>query len=221
MMGVLYQVVNQHPRPLSQLCSGLPAHVVAAVERAMAKRKEDRFESVADFARALGGGLWPGVMEEDVTRSAWLPRTPMAIPQEPLPEGAEPDLTKLCQTPPPVSRPDSLSMSQISGQISVPLAGRSRRQMALLFGGLMGTALLGTLVLMWPRKPAAVAIPRGQIVVTGAPSVPEAPPPAPPPQVPAAAPRPVAASSHPADHKLKRVQKGHGSKAVKPARKAR
>lgn len=41
--------------PLRELVRDVPAHVVAAIDRAMAKSKEDRFDTVQDFLRALDG----------------------------------------------------------------------------------------------------------------------------------------------------------------------
>lgn len=46
---------EQHPVPLRRHAPELPEHVIAAIERAMAKDKEKRFDSVQDFVRALNG----------------------------------------------------------------------------------------------------------------------------------------------------------------------
>ena len=43
------------PGPLRELVANLPAHVEAAVKRALARAREDRFESIADFMGALRG----------------------------------------------------------------------------------------------------------------------------------------------------------------------
>lgn len=45
--------VNGTVRPIDDLVEGVPAEVSAAVERSMAKSRDDRFESVAAFARAV------------------------------------------------------------------------------------------------------------------------------------------------------------------------
>ncbi|HWP37422.1 MAG TPA: protein kinase [Gemmatimonadales bacterium] len=54
-----YELLHMHtevaPPPLSEKRPGLPRHVYAAIERALAKRPEDRFATVADFARAVAG----------------------------------------------------------------------------------------------------------------------------------------------------------------------
>lgn len=53
LVGVLYMVVHEQPTPLKQLCPDVPDHVAATIERAMSKRKDDRFPRMADFVRAL------------------------------------------------------------------------------------------------------------------------------------------------------------------------
>lgn len=44
---------QEEPTPLHQLCPSLPAHVCHAVQMALTKRREHRFERVFDFIRAL------------------------------------------------------------------------------------------------------------------------------------------------------------------------
>ncbi len=50
---VLRQVINESPRPFPRMSPELPAHTVAAISRGMSKRREDRYESMMDFVRAL------------------------------------------------------------------------------------------------------------------------------------------------------------------------
>lgn len=51
---MLGRVIRQdEPTPLHQLCPTLPAHVCHAVQMALTKRREHRFERVCDFVRAL------------------------------------------------------------------------------------------------------------------------------------------------------------------------
>ncbi len=52
---VLYRVVHEQPKPLNQLAPNVPAHVVATVERAMAKDPAARFQDVAQMMQALRG----------------------------------------------------------------------------------------------------------------------------------------------------------------------
>lgn len=46
-------ILNDPPRPLNRLMPELPSHLVTALNRGMAKRREDRYESMLDFVRAV------------------------------------------------------------------------------------------------------------------------------------------------------------------------
>ncbi|HML09742.1 MAG TPA: serine/threonine-protein kinase [Stellaceae bacterium] len=63
-----YELQTAHmqtpPPPLSERVPGLPAEIEAAVMRALAKRPEDRFQSVDEFARALGANAIAGEAAE-------------------------------------------------------------------------------------------------------------------------------------------------------------
>jgi serine/threonine-protein kinase len=52
---MIFRVVYEPADPLGPLCPEAPAHTIAAVERALAKRAEDRFPDVASFVEALTG----------------------------------------------------------------------------------------------------------------------------------------------------------------------
>lgn len=52
---VMFKVVYEEPPPLASLVQGLPPNVVAAVERALAKNRDQRYESAAAFIEALTG----------------------------------------------------------------------------------------------------------------------------------------------------------------------
>lgn len=53
LVGVLYMVVHEQPTPLKQLAPEVPDHVIAAISRAMSKKKDERFPRMAEFVRAL------------------------------------------------------------------------------------------------------------------------------------------------------------------------
>ncbi len=57
--GTAYELLNKHvaepPPPLAELRPDLPPHAYAAIERALAKRAEDRFATVTAFVNALAG----------------------------------------------------------------------------------------------------------------------------------------------------------------------
>lgn len=55
LVGVLYKVVHEQPVPLRQLAPEVPETLVVAIERAMSKRKDDRFPRMVDFVRAMTG----------------------------------------------------------------------------------------------------------------------------------------------------------------------
>lgn len=54
-LSLLVAIRKTTPPPIREITSGVPEHVLSAIERAMAKNKEDRFDSVQDFLRALDG----------------------------------------------------------------------------------------------------------------------------------------------------------------------
>src|SRR5205085_6590889 len=50
---MLRQIVNDPPKPFPKMSPELPAHMAAAIHRGMSKRREDRYETMMDFVRAL------------------------------------------------------------------------------------------------------------------------------------------------------------------------
>src|SRR5262249_8769765 len=52
---VVFKVVYDEPMPLAERVPGLPEHVVAAVPKALSKKQDDRFPTVAAFVEALTG----------------------------------------------------------------------------------------------------------------------------------------------------------------------
>lgn len=67
-----YELLNKHvsqaPPPLTELRRDLPAHAHAAIERALAKQRADRFPTASDFVRALAGRA-PAVTAQRTTTS--------------------------------------------------------------------------------------------------------------------------------------------------------
>src|SRR5688572_23843866 len=51
--GLLHRLPNEPPRPLSELCPGLPEAIEPLVMRALAKRSDERFESLQETRAAL------------------------------------------------------------------------------------------------------------------------------------------------------------------------
>jgi serine/threonine-protein kinase len=54
---VIFKQVTEPPRPISETAPAVPAAVAAVIERALAKRPEDRFESMDAFGSALDKAL--------------------------------------------------------------------------------------------------------------------------------------------------------------------
>lgn len=52
---VVFKVVYEQPTPLAELAPGLPSSVVAAIERAMQKKPDDRFADMGEMVTALTG----------------------------------------------------------------------------------------------------------------------------------------------------------------------
>jgi len=61
--SLLYKVVHVHPEPLSAVVPDIPGELAAVVEKAMAKRPEDRFSSMAELASALSRAVSEGHAE--------------------------------------------------------------------------------------------------------------------------------------------------------------
>jgi hypothetical protein len=88
--AVMYKHVHEPP-PLEELPSDLPQGVVAVVEKALAKKGEDRFASAGEMAAALQRAVSGAVAEEVKAPSpvmAPLPETPTLV----RPEAARPGL---------------------------------------------------------------------------------------------------------------------------------
>ncbi|MGH7764700.1 MAG: protein kinase domain-containing protein [Candidatus Dormibacteraceae bacterium] len=63
--GVLLSHISDAPPPALELHGELSAHVDSALQRALAKRPEDRFASSVDFVAALTPAAWPSTLHED------------------------------------------------------------------------------------------------------------------------------------------------------------
>ena len=99
--AVAYQVMNEWPAPVSQINPRVPASLDAVVQRALAKKPDERFASAAAFARALAtavGAATPqtqaeGGAETTVALTSALADAAAAGMAEP---GAVPQLTGDC-----------------------------------------------------------------------------------------------------------------------------
>ncbi len=91
--SVLYNVVHSVPQPLAQRCRGLAPEVVAVVEKAMCKDREDRYGSAADMvdelARAMGE-QWTEVLGMELGQEmggAYLSEPNLKAARPPAPDG--------------------------------------------------------------------------------------------------------------------------------------
>jgi serine/threonine protein kinase len=151
-MAVLYQVVHEAAPPLGPLAPLAPASVVAAVERAMAKRKEDRFPTMRQFIRALD--------KSDSPRAVTLRSGTSRLDSE-------------SATLAPTLASSASSLSLASGQPAQRSRRISRAWLFAIGGTLVGGAALT--VALWP-KPTPVQ--RQNFVPTAPVQVPDLAPPA-------------------------------------------
>jgi serine/threonine-protein kinase len=95
------QVALAHVRePVPPLPEGVPEHVRAVVDRALAKNPADRFASAADLALALRGGYAPGLLGEPAAATAVIGPGPDATQVlAPVAAAAPDDATPVAGTP--------------------------------------------------------------------------------------------------------------------------
>lgn len=85
---LLRQIINEPPRPLPRTAD-LPAHTAAAISRGMSKRREDRYETLMDFVRALTARTASATNVETVGHAA-PPPTPPSPPADAVPHARPP-----------------------------------------------------------------------------------------------------------------------------------
>ncbi|MCY1030773.1 protein kinase [Corallococcus sp. BB11-1] len=78
---LIYQIVHLEPAPLLSLAPGTPPHVVAAIQRAMAKQPADRYPDVGSFILDLTGSPLQTLPESKPSRPTTQP--PASIPRLP------------------------------------------------------------------------------------------------------------------------------------------
>jgi serine/threonine protein kinase len=151
-MGAMYKVVHTDPPPVHEIARGLPKELSQVIERALAKRKEDRYDSVLDFARdltAAAEGVPPSILPP--------PRRRVSIPETISSSSVGLMETQAPSVPPTV--PPVSTMSQAAGQsISAPRPSRAGLWAALglvVIGGGAGGVYLAT---RGPTKPPVIAV---------------------------------------------------------------
>jgi serine/threonine-protein kinase len=124
MAMLLYRIVSEEPIPMGRFVPDLPAYVEAAVRRAMAKQRADRFASVTDFLEALSGNA----------------TTPGPAPRL-QPAGRELAVAAATRAPISSSGASGPAPRTIAGEITVKTAAR-RRAVSLGFGLAAGLVLV-------------------------------------------------------------------------------
>ncbi|AEI62795.1 putative serine/threonine protein kinase [Corallococcus macrosporus] len=80
---LIYRIVYDPPEPLEALVPGLPDHVIAAVEKSLEKRPEDRFAEVGGFITALTGRALQTMGEVPMLTPLSTPRLSVAPASKP------------------------------------------------------------------------------------------------------------------------------------------
>ncbi|AKQ69197.1 serine/threonine protein kinase [Myxococcus hansupus] len=83
---LIYRIVYDPPEPLESLVPGLADHVIAAVEKALEKRPEDRFPEVGDFITAFTGRALQTMGEVPMLTPLSTPQLAVALAPESKPE---------------------------------------------------------------------------------------------------------------------------------------
>lgn len=137
LVGVLYMVVHEQPTPLKQLTPDVPDYMVAAINRAMSKKKDERFPRMADFVRALMGtgtaavmkltsGMQMGSAVFRVPTQLEQPQQPIATPPPPMHAPMQPQLqppmAQAMQQPMPLQVPSHVP-SPLDAPTAVPHLG--------------------------------------------------------------------------------------------------
>ena len=142
-VAVIMNVVTGTPTPLATLAPGAGPVVVAAVERALAKKPEDRFADVGAFIEALtgrplqtlGGGGAPGeavgpsspLSQEELMAATMVPAGAPGASTGGAPTGAPPiAITKAPRLPQPKSPVPFVVAFVVLGVVAYAVAPRSR-----------------------------------------------------------------------------------------------
>ena len=87
-LQILHRILTQPPKPLEEVCPGLPPAIYATVRKAMAPKAEDRFQHVGELAAELApfaSSAMPGQPPGNDTRSETVaPRATSHEPRSPV-----------------------------------------------------------------------------------------------------------------------------------------
>ena len=82
--SLLYQVIHERHPPLSRFVSWDTTAIQPVLDRALAKRRQDRFEGIGDFARALGAAARTSTDARHRSAGEPAPRLRVLAPAPPL-----------------------------------------------------------------------------------------------------------------------------------------
>lgn len=149
---ILYKIVNEPPEPLdTEALQGISPATRSVLERALVKDPDQRYQSAADFAKALRAAkdpTWTGQTEEGTTL---LPSGAMAPPSPAFKPSSAPTVTTPAQgsgaitsgVPLPAGQATQVSQAQPTTGVPVPLqAAPSKGSKAGLFIGAAAVLML-------------------------------------------------------------------------------
>ena len=159
--AVMYKHVNEPP-PLEELPSDLPQGVVAVVEKALAKKREARYQSAGEMARALEEATEARVKVTPIPPEPEVPVPPPVV-KKPIPL-VKPAAVAEERVKPPTVRPAPKAVPKKALGVG-----------ALLAGGLVLLAIVGIIIfaIYWPlptptpepSSPGMVYVPAGEFIM--------------------------------------------------------
>jgi serine/threonine-protein kinase len=99
--AMLVKHVSERPRPIRERRPEVPAFLAVAIDRALAKKPEDRFADAAEFRDALDGAQVPPPHGRRLFSPAPQPIAPPALPAPPVPAPVPMAPLPLAFPPPP------------------------------------------------------------------------------------------------------------------------
>ena len=159
---LLVMHLTETPRPLRELIGEVPAYVESAVARALARAREDRYDSITSFLGALRGNLSGGtaILSQPTAQEA--PPATTASPARRV------ERTALL----PVATTFSRATGEVGAEASdktLPASSRSRRWMPLALVG-VAVAALAIFLLARPSHDSAPRATTGAASTANAPS---------------------------------------------------
>src|SRR5262252_5323313 len=118
--AMLVKHVSERPRPIRERRPDVPAYLAVAIDRALAKKPEDRWSDAAEFRDALAGA-----QASHRRRQAW---TPPSSQIPPYPGGAERNASSP-PVPAPPAAPSPAQFQPPAHHFPLPPPGMSRKEL--------------------------------------------------------------------------------------------